>query len=93
MKEAPISKSMTLNVRITGELSEFVADNVGEYGLYENVSEYVRDLIRRDRERIEAEKFVRLKAELQRAFAQPDSSYSSFTYKDLLARHAQTRAG
>lgn len=75
MKEAPISKSMTLNVRVTGELSEFVADNVGEFGLYENVSEYVRDLIRRDRERVEAEKFVKLKAELQRAFATPESEY------------------
>lgn len=86
MKEASISKAMTLNVRITGELREFVADNVGEFGLYENVSEYVRDLIRRDRERIEAARFVTLKAELQRGFAQPDSAFVEVDRDELLAR-------
>ncbi|MEI6417717.1 MAG: hypothetical protein WCO82_01475 [Sphingomonadales bacterium] len=40
---------MTLNVRVHGRLGEFVAENVGETGLYENVSEYVRDLSARIR--------------------------------------------
>jgi|GEM_PF-5566721 len=39
-----MSKSQTLNVRISGPLSEFVSANVGQDGAYENVSEYVRDL-------------------------------------------------
>ncbi len=68
-------KSMTLNVRVRGALSEFVAANVSDDGAYENVSEYVRDLIRRDKERAEGESFDRLKAELTRAFAAPDSAY------------------
>jgi len=71
-----MNKPMTLNVRVTGALSDFVAANVGANGDYENVSEYVRDLIRRDKERVEEEAFQRLKAELGRAFATPDASFS-----------------
>ncbi|WP_062770291.1 ribbon-helix-helix domain-containing protein [Sphingopyxis terrae] len=70
-----MNKQTTLNVRIGGALSDFVATNVGDDGSYENVSEYVRDLIRRDKERAEAEQFARLKAELHRAFAAPDSDF------------------
>ena len=55
-----MSKSMTLNVRINGPLGDFVAGNVGDAGTYENVSEYVRDLIRKDKERAEREAFARL---------------------------------
>ena len=88
-----MGKHMTLNVRITGELSEFVSENIGEYGLYENVSEYVRDLIRRDRERIEGEKFVRLKAELQRAFATPENDYVYVTAEDVIARNRKRLEG
>ena len=62
-----MSQTTTMTVRISGALSEFVASNVGENGSYENISEYVRDLIRRDKERAEAEAFKRLKAELTRA--------------------------
>lgn len=70
-----MTKPMNLNVRVSGPLSDFVARNVGDDGLYENVSEYVRDLIRRDKERVEREVFETLKAELQRAFATPYEDY------------------
>lgn len=83
-----MGKSMTMNVRITGPLSEFVAANVGEDGLYENVSEYVRDLIRRDKER-----FEELKAELQRAFATPDSEFEYVTADMVIERARKRRAG
>ena len=72
-----MSKSMTLNVRVSGALGDFVAANVGEEGAYDNVSEYVRDLIRRDKERVEGAAFDRLKAELARAFSTPDSAYQA----------------
>lgn len=88
-----MSKHMNLNVRITGGLSEFVAENVGEHGRYENVSEYVRDLIRRDWERIEAEKFAKLKAELQRAFATPESDYVQVSAEDVIARNRKRLVG
>ena len=50
-----MSRTTTMTVRLSGALSDFVAANVGENGSYENISEYVRDLIRRDKERAEQE--------------------------------------
>ncbi|OJY71594.1 MAG: addiction module antitoxin [Sphingobium sp. 66-54] len=82
-----MNKPITLNVRISGALGEFVAANVGDQGAYENVSEYVRDLIRRDKERSEAEQFQRLKAELTRAFAAPEDSYRALDAKAVIARN------
>lgn len=82
-----MGKMMTLNVRVGGALSDFVSANVGEAGAYENVSEYVRDLIRRDMARNEHEAFERLKAELGRAFSAPDSAYKSVTADEVIARN------
>ena len=81
-----MSRPMTLNVRVGGMLGDFVAANVGDEGAYENVSEYVRDLIRRDMERAEIEAFERLKAELHRAFAAPDDSYSPLDADTVIKR-------
>lgn len=88
-----VTKSMTLNVRIRGALGDFVAANVGPSGAYENVSEYVRDLIRRDKERAEGEAFNRLKAELARGFAAPDSTYHRLDADTVIARNSTDRAG
>ena len=82
-----MSRTTTMTVRLSGPLSEFVAANVGEDGAYENVSEYIRDLIRRDRERVEREAFERLKAELTVAFAAPEASYETLTAADVIARN------
>ncbi|THF61654.1 ribbon-helix-helix domain-containing protein [Pseudothauera rhizosphaerae] len=77
----------TLTVRLNGALGDFVAANVGEEGAYENVSEYIRDLIRRDRARVEQERVDRLKAELAHAFAAPESSYQPLTAAEVIARN------
>ena len=82
-----MSQTTTMTVRISGALSEFVASNVGERGDYENISEYVRDLIRRDKERVEREAFDRLKAELTRGFAAPEDSYRPLTAAEVIARN------
>lgn len=82
-----MSRTTTMTVRVGGALSDFVAANVGEDGSYENVSEYIRDLIRRDKERAEAQTFDRLKAELNRAFAAPEDSYKPLTAADVIARN------
>lgn len=82
-----MSRTTTMTVRLSGPLSEFVAANVGEDGAYENVSEYIRHLIRRDRERVEREAFERLRAELTVAFAAPESSYETLTAADVIARN------
>ena len=76
-----------MTVRLGPVLSDFVATNVGKDGSYENVSEYVRDLIRRDKERVETEAFVRLQTELTRAFAAPENSYGPLTAAEVIARN------
>lgn len=47
-----MSDTMNLNVRISGALKEFVSHEL-THGSYENISEYIRDLIRRDKARSE----------------------------------------
>jgi putative addiction module CopG family antidote len=79
-----MTRTTTMTVRLSGALSDFVAANVGETGSYENVSEYIRDLIRRDRERVDEENFQRLKAELKMAFAAPREDYHPLTLDDIL---------
>jgi len=80
-------RTTTMTVRLSGMLSDFVSENVGKTGSYENVSEYIRDLIRRDKERAEQQTFDRLKAELTLAFAAPESSYGSLTAQDVVNRN------
>ncbi len=83
----PSMAQTTMTVRLNETLSDFVAANVGERGAYENVSEYMRDLIRRDMERVEREAFDRLKAELAQAYAAPESAYKPLTAADVTARN------
>ena len=87
-----MTKPMTLNVRVGGALSEFVAANVGEHGAYDNVSEYVRDLIRKDKREAEEQAFQRLRAELQRAFGSPDTGYRRITATDVVTRNRARRS-
>ncbi len=82
-----MSRTTTMTVRLGGALSEFVSANVGDDGSYENVSEYICDLIRRDKERAEQEAFSRLKAELTHAFSAPEDSYQSLTAAEVIARN------
>lgn len=83
-----MSQTTTLTVRLNDALSEFVAANVRADGAYENVSEYMRDLIRRDMERKEQQAFERLKAELNHAFAAPEVAYRPLSAADVFARNA-----
>ena len=80
-------RTTTMTVRLSGTLCDFVAANVGENGSYENISEYIRDLIRRDKERADREAFDRLKAELARAFAAPDASFHPLSAAEVIARN------
>jgi len=91
IRRRTLPRTTTMTVRLSGALSDFVSANVSETGSYENVSEYIRDLIRRDKERVEQEAFDRLKAELTLAFAAPDASYHPLSASDVIARNsAQT---
>lgn len=48
---------------------------------------YMRDLIRRDKERAEREAFIRLKTELTYAFAAPDAASGPQTAAKVIARN------
>jgi putative addiction module CopG family antidote len=76
-----------MTIRLSGALADFVGANVGDDGSYENVSEYIRDLIRRDKERADREAFERLRAELTHAFAAPETSYRLLTAAEVIARN------
>lgn len=77
-----MSRITTMTVCLKRTAKRLLAANVGDNGAYDNVSEYVRD-----KERVEAEAFERLKAELTNAFAAPESSYVSLTAADITARN------
>lgn len=77
-----MSDTMNLNVRISGALKHHVSHEI-KYGAYENVSEYMRDLIRRDKALTDQAAFERLKAELQLAFAAPESDYIKLSASDI----------
>lgn len=83
----PHDETTTLTVRVSGALRDFVAATVGDSGQYENVSEYLRDLIRSDKSRTEQQAFQRLKAELALAYAAPESAYVPLTAADIIKRN------
>lgn len=85
-----MTQANTITVRIKGQLSDFVAANIGDQGSYDNVSEYIRDLIRRDKERVEMLGVEALKAELKLAFDAPESSYQNLTAQDIINRNKPT---
>ncbi|WP_019960762.1 ribbon-helix-helix domain-containing protein [Woodsholea maritima] len=82
-----MTKTTTLTVRLNGVLGDHVADTVGEHGSFENVSEYIRHLIRCDKERAEAQAFSRLKAELDHAFSAPEERYHPLSADQVIARN------
>lgn len=79
----------TMTVRLSGPLSDFVAENVGENGSYENTSEYIRDLIRRDKEHTEQQMFERLKAELTLAFSASEETYHPLSAAEVIGRNQE----
>ena len=49
-----MSKTESLNIALTDEMKKFIASQSGNGTLYATPSEYVRDLIRHERDRVEA---------------------------------------
>lgn len=80
--------SENVNVRITGELREHLQQQIGKHGLYENASEYVRDLIRRDLKSRE-EAWAWLSQELEPALRADEDAYISVSADDVIKRHTK----
>lgn len=86
IKRGNIMSSQNVNVRVKGELREHLDQQIGAYGLYENASEYIRDLIRHDiKNKKEAWKW--LKDKLEPAMIAKESSYTIVSAKDVIARN------
>lgn len=79
-----LADPMKINVRVSGALKSHVEHAISE-GDYENVSEYVRDLIRKDKATKEAIAFDAVKAELQAAFAVSDDECGMADFDEIKA--------
>jgi antitoxin ParD1/3/4 len=83
-----VMASDNVNVRVTGELRTHLQQQIGPAGLYENASEYIRDLIRRDlHDRREA--WAWLRQELEPALRAATGDYIAVTAEDVITRNRQ----
>ena len=82
-----------INVRLPEKLRSFVREQTSGDGVYDSTSEYVRDLIRRDYERLEALKWQKLEVVLRPGLDADESEFRAMDRKDVIAaakarRHA-----
>jgi antitoxin ParD1/3/4 len=75
-----------VNVRFAGELQRFVRDRVGESGIYNSASEYIRDLVRHDYEREEQRKWQWLRQELKDGAEADESEFVTLDAGSIIAQ-------
>ena len=75
-----------LNVRISGKLRDFINRKIGEEGLYESSSEYIRNLICQDYERDEEKKWNRLYQQLSPGIGADESEFVDFNPEKIIAK-------
>jgi len=78
--------SENLNVRVRGELQAHLQQQIGEGGLYENASEYIRALIRSDLKSRD-ESWGWLKRHLEPAARADEGEYISVSAQDVIGRN------
>ncbi len=82
--------SQNVNVRVTGELRDHLDQQTGTHGLYENSSEYIRDLIRHDiKDKKKAWSW--LKEKLEPALRADESLYKAVSADDVIDRNKQNQ--
>jgi antitoxin ParD1/3/4 len=82
-----------INVRLPDALQEFIETQTSGDGLFESVSEYIRDLVRRDLDRVEAQKWRKLESMLLPGLRAGESEFVERTAEDMIGaakarRHA-----
>ena len=77
--------SESINVKVTGELREYVARQIGPGGEYESTSEFVRDLIRRHKQDADDE-MTWLKTHLAPLVETPDSEFVKASAGEIVRR-------
>ena len=80
-----------INVRISGKLRSFVEAQIGENGLYESVSEYIRSLIRQDFEKEENTRWEWLEEELLPGLHASEDEFVEFTPEDIIQTARQMK--
>lgn len=78
--------SENINVRVRGDLQAHLQQQIGENGLFENASEYIRSLIRNDL-KSSTEAWEGLKRELEPALRADESVYVSVSAQDVINRN------
>ncbi|MFC3051366.1 ribbon-helix-helix domain-containing protein [Kordiimonas pumila] len=78
--------SDSVNVRVTGELKNHLQQQVGESGLYENASEYIRSLIRADL-MSSKESWQWLKGQLEPSLRLAEEDFVSVSADDVISRN------
>lgn len=81
-----------INVRVTGKLRDFINRQIGEDGLYESASEYIRNLIRLDYERNEAQKWNWLHEQLSPGIKADESEFVNFNPDKIIAKAKKENA-
>ena len=76
-----------VNVRLTNELGKHLQQQTGDNGLYDNASEYLRDLIRQDL-KSQKESWHWLKSELEEAIRADESDFVSISAQDVINRNS-----
>jgi antitoxin ParD1/3/4 len=87
---SPKPDTLSINVRVSGALKRHVEATTKD-GDYESVSEYVRDLIRKDKAAEEEAAIQTVRAGLQAAFAVPQSEYVAVTLDDIRSKARSQR--
>ncbi len=75
-----------VNVRVSGQLKDYVKTQVTPTGLYESASEYIRNLIRKDYEKSEQSKWNSLIGELTPGLQAEESKFIEVSAKDVIKR-------
>lgn len=76
--------SKNINVRVSGTLRRHLDQQVSGSGLYENASEYIRDLIRRDLKSTE-EAWQWLQKKLEPGLRASDSEFVKVSTEEIIA--------
>ena len=78
----------SIHVRVGGQLQAHVQQQIGENGLYENASEYIRALIRHDLQ-TQDQAWGWLKSQLEPGLRAGESEFRAVSVEDVIARNRQ----
>ncbi len=80
-----------VTLRVSGRLRNHLEERTGVDGIYATPSEYLRDLIRQDMDRMASEKWERLRTAVAEGLSATDNDYKSLSSADIKQRGRQRR--